>query len=145
MKGVLTKAFLLVAFLLQLAILATDKNIWRDAPTHAYGLAVFAIIDLALFGFLFMRTNRQTFLLVSAWGLIQALVMLADIFNGPSTYGTPTQFATYLFGLGYYDSNHIAFLFPALFVVTILLALSALIESRSQKGMAPEAASTPQS
>ncbi len=141
MKGMWTKVLLLVSLVLELAILATDKNIWRDAPTHAYGLAVFAIIDLALLGYVFMRTSKMTLRLVSLWGLIQVIVMIADIFNGPSTYGTPSDFATYLFGLGYYDSNHIAFLFPTLFVVRIILAGVAFLESR--RGMTAVAPSGP--
>ena len=147
MKGMWTKVLLIVSFVLELAILATDKNIWKDSPPHAYGLVVFAVIDLALLGYLFMRTGKMTLRLVAVWGLIQVVVMIADIFNGPSTYGTSSDFATYLFGLGYYDSNHIAFLFPTLFVVRIVLATVAFLESRRQMMAAvpPASAPTPQS
>ncbi|HEY6283871.1 MAG TPA: hypothetical protein VIW22_08110, partial [Nitrososphaerales archaeon] len=64
------------------------------------------------------------------------LIMVGDIF-WPSPFGSfevsQTDFAKYLFGLGLYDSKHIAYLFPALFVVEILVLVVALWEGRKAK------------
>ena len=125
-----TILLLLISALLGIVILATDKNIWKDAPLHAYGLVAFVVVDLVLLGLVMMRPTKQTLRIVLGWGLLQIVIMLANIFNGPSTYGSPSDFATYLFGLGYYDSNHIAYLFPALFVVRIVLAAISYMDSK---------------
>jgi hypothetical protein len=77
------------------------------------------------------KGSRRTILLAGAWGGVQALIMLSDIMTGPTSLSLPPdQFAIYLFGLGYYDSNHIAFLFPLLFVVNIIVPVSALFGRR---------------
>ena len=130
-KGMWSLVLLIVSAILGLAVLGTDANIWRDAPTHAYGLVAFVVIDLVLLGWTFMKPNKMSLRLVAAFGAIQVLAMLADITQAPASYHfTTTQFATYLFGLGYYDSYHIAFLFPALFVVNVLLTAIAFLESK---------------
>ncbi|HYC26449.1 MAG TPA: hypothetical protein VEB67_00325 [Nitrososphaerales archaeon] len=124
-----TLLFLVISIVLEASILGTDMNLRNDGIMHFYALAGFTVVDIVLLAMAFMNSRRMTLRLVALWGVLQAVVMIADIFNGPSTYGTYSQFATYLFGLGYYDSNHIAFLFPALFVVRILLAAAAFRDS----------------
>jgi hypothetical protein len=130
-KGFLTSAGLVASAALGAAIVATDRNLWKFEPSHAFALSAFVIVDFGVAGYLMSKGSRLSFQLASIWGTLQALVMLADIFTAPASLGlTQAQFAVYLFGLGYYDSYHIAFLFPALFVVNILLAEFAYFDQR---------------
>jgi len=130
-KGLLTSAGLVTSGALGVAIIVTDRNLWKFEPTHGYALGGFLAVDLGLLTFILLRGSRLSFRLASSWGIFQALVMLADIFTVPSSLGlTQTQFAEYLFGLGYYDSAHIAFLFPALFIVNVLVAEFAYFDLR---------------
>ena len=122
---------LVLSALLGLAIAGTDSNLWTYEPTHAYGLIAFVIVDLVAIGLLMMRGGKNIYRLVALWGILQALVMLSDIATGPSSFGmTQQNFAIYLLGLGFYDSHHIAFLFPALLAVNIVLAIWAFLGSR---------------
>jgi hypothetical protein len=135
-KGKLTAVLLLATAILGVAILATDQNVWQYQPSHAYGLAAFVIIDLLLAGMVLMRGTRSVLRISGLWGLLQALIMVGDIF-WPSPFGSfevsQTDFARYLFGLGLYDSKHIAYLFPALFVLEILVLIVAFWEMRKAK------------
>lgn len=135
-KGKVTILLLLVSAILGVAILATDQNLWQYQPSHAYGLAAFVVVDLLLAGMVLMRGTRSSLKISGLWGLLQALIMVGDIF-WPSPFGSfavsQTDFAKYLFGLGLYDSQHIAYLFPALFVVEILVLVVALWEGRKAK------------
>jgi hypothetical protein len=132
-KGKITTLLLLLSAVLGISILATDQNLWQYQPSHAYSLILFVAIDLGLGG-LTLRIGTKPILRAAAgWGFLQALIMLGDIF-WPMPFGniplTQSDFATYLFGLGFYDSKHIAFLFPTLFVVLLVLAGAAFWESR---------------
>lgn len=135
-KGKVTVLLLLVSAILGAAILATDQNIWQYQPSHAYGLAAFIVVDLLLAGMVLMRGTRSALKISGLWGLLQALIMVGDIF-WPSPFGSfavsQADFANYLFGLGLYDSKHIAYLFPALFGVEILVLVAALWEGRKAK------------
>ena len=135
-KGKVTALLLLVSAILGVAILATDQNVWQYQPTHVYGLAAFVVVDLLLAGMVLMRGTRSALKISGLWGLLQALIMVGDIF-WPSPFGSfavsQTDFAKYLFGLGLYDDKHIAYLFPALFVVEILVLIVAFWERRKAK------------
>ncbi len=135
-KGKFTAVLLLATAILGVAILATDQNLWQYQPSHAYSLAAFVVIDLLLAGMVLMRGTRSSLRISGLWGLLQALIMVGDIF-WPSPFGSfavsQTDFANYLFGLGLYDSKHIAYLFPALFVLEILVLVVALWEMRKAK------------
>jgi len=131
-SGVATSVLLVASALLGIAILSTDYNLWTYEPAHAYGLIAFVAIDLVAIGLVSWRGTRNVLRLAGAWGAIFALIMVSDIFSGgANAFGlSPEQFAIYLFGLGYYDSAHIALLFPALFVVNILAAIVGFWETR---------------
>ncbi|MDA4126776.1 MAG: hypothetical protein OK452_06210 [Thaumarchaeota archaeon] len=135
-KGKFTAVLLLATAILGVAILATDQNVWQYQPSHAYGLAAFVVIDLLLAGVVLMRGTRSSLRISGIWGLLQALIMVGDIF-WPSPFGSfpvsQTDFAKYLFGLGLYDSKHIAYLFPTLFVLEILVLVVAFWEMRKAK------------
>jgi hypothetical protein len=120
-RGLSTAALLLASAVLGSGIVLTDKNIWRFEPSHAYGLIAFVAVDLSLMGLVALRPSKRGLLLAAVWGLVQALIMLSDVATGPASFGlSAAQFAVYLFGLGYYDSSHIPYLFPALFIVNVL-------------------------
>jgi len=135
-KGKLTAVLLLATAILGVAILATDQNVWQYQPSHAYALAAFVVIDLLLAGMVLMRGTRSSLRIAGLWGLLQALIMVGDIF-WPSPFGSfavsQTDFAMYLFGLGLYDNKHIAYLFPTLFVLEILVLVVAFWEMRKAK------------
>ena len=136
-KGMATAVLLLLSAVLGISILATDQNLWQDQPSHAYSLIVFVVIDLGLAGLTAGKGGKSMLRAAGAWGGVQALIMLGDIF-WPMPFGsiplTQSDFATYLFGLGFYDNKHIAFLFPTLFVVLLVLAGVAFWESGKAQG-----------
>jgi len=119
-------------------MLSTDYNLWTYEPAHAYALIGFVAIDVVAVALVAWKGTRNVIRLASAWGGLFALIMVSDIFSGgANVFGlSPEQFAIYLFGLGYYDSAHIAFLFPALFVVNILAGIVGFWESRGGRGTA---------
>ena len=136
-RGKFTVLFLLISALLGIAILATDQNLSQYQPTHVYGLIAFVIVDIVLAGLVLVRGTRSFLQISGIWGLLQALIMLSDIF-WPSPFGSAfaisqADFARYLFGLAFYDTKHIAYLFPSLFVVLILVLVVGMWESRGAK------------
>jgi hypothetical protein len=134
-KGLATSALLGVSALLGLAMLGTDHNLWSYEPSHAYGLIAFVAIDVVGIILILWKGSRTMLRLGGAWGALFALIMVSDIFSGgAAAFGLDSsQFAVYLFGLGNYDNQHIAFLFPALFAVNILAAIVGFVESRATK------------
>jgi hypothetical protein len=135
-KGKVTTLFLLVSALLGVAILATDQNLWSSQPAHAYALGGFAVIEVLLAGFVLMKGTKSALRIASIWGLLQGLIMVGDIFT-PNPFGSfpisQTDFARYLFGLAFYDNKHIAYLFPSLFVVQILVLVLGMWEARGAR------------
>jgi len=94
-------AVLLLSAAVGAYILATDAYLWATAPTHAYGLAAFTVIDLALTAGLWKMPRIATpgaFLL----GLIQLGAMSGDLFFGTMTFSsdvtTAAAFSKYLLG-----------------------------------------------
>lgn len=142
--GLATSALLAVSALIGLTILGTDSNLWNYEPSHAYGLIAFVIIDIIGIGLIRWKGSRNLLRLGAAWGAIFALLQVSDVYSGgAAAIGlTPDQFASYLFGLGYPDNAHIAFLNPALLVVNILVAVVGFWESRKSMGMATATGTT---
>jgi hypothetical protein len=68
-------------------ILATDKYLWAEAPTHAYGLIVFAGLDFVVAGAVFsaLRLSRLIALLLP---LVQFAAMSGDLYMG---LGSPSS------------------------------------------------------
>ena len=131
-SGMATSGLLGLSAILGLTILGTDHNLWSLEPSHAYGLIAFVVIDLVAIGLIMWKGSRMMVRLGGVWGAVFAVIMVSDIYSGGALAfdTTPDKFAIYLFGLGYYDSDHIAALFPALFIVNILVAIVGLMESR---------------
>jgi hypothetical protein len=82
-------------------ILATDSYLWAVAPTHAYGLAVFTVIDLALVVGPW-RMSRTAVIAAVLLGLVQLGAMSGDVFFGVLTFSsngtTSAAFSKYLLG-----------------------------------------------
>lgn len=107
--------------LVGIEILSTDPWLWSAAPTHAYGLLVFIILDamlilgawrairLAVFGALFTAS-------------IQLLAMLGDIIAGQPA-GTPgAAFRSYLLA----DTAYLGLLATQGLIMTIAIGAWAL-------------------
>ena len=82
---------------LGLAILVSDKNLWKFAPTHAYGLIVFVIIDFVVAAYIVAKPSKLSFTAALAWSSIRILLQLADISSGPDFGFSTSDFANYLF------------------------------------------------
>jgi hypothetical protein len=84
-------------------ILATDSYLWSVAPTHAYGLVAFTVIDVALVAGLWGRP-RVAIPAATLLGLVQLGAMSGDIFFGTMTFSsdvtTAAAFSKYLLGDG---------------------------------------------
>jgi len=82
-------------------ILATDSYLWAVAPTHAYGLAAFTVIDLALIVSQW-RMPRTAIIVAVLLGLVQLGAMSGDVFLGTLTFSsngaTAAAFSKYLLG-----------------------------------------------
>lgn len=82
-------------------ILSTDSALWSVAPTHAYGLAAFTVMDLAsIVGQ--WRRSRTAIIVTVLLGLVQLGAMSGDVFFGaltlPSNFTTTRAFSKYLLG-----------------------------------------------
>lgn len=92
---------LLVSAIVGGYILATDSYLWSVAPTHAYGLAAFTVIDLALIVGIW-RMPRIAIIVAILLGLVQMGAMGGDVFFGTMTFSsnvtTAEAFSEYLLG-----------------------------------------------
>jgi hypothetical protein len=76
-------------------ILSTDYWLWSAAPTHAYGLVAFVVLDVGLILGMW-RGARLTVFGALLTATIQLVAMLGDIISGQPT-GTPAAaFRNYL-------------------------------------------------
>ena len=84
-------------------ILLTDSDLWEAAPSHAYGLIGFVIIDITIVGLLLNRKN-VAFKIAMIWGTLQFILMLGDILTAQvSGFHTYREFIDYLFSLWNFD------------------------------------------
>ncbi|MGD0477690.1 MAG: hypothetical protein ABSB29_05930 [Nitrososphaerales archaeon] len=108
-------------------ILATDSYLWSVAPTHAYGLAVFTVIDLALIVGQW-RVPRAAIIVTILLGLVQLGAMGGDVFFGALTFSsngtTSAAFSKYLLG----DAAFVILLGAQ--VVLIVVGIVAFVMSR---------------
>ncbi|MDA4124208.1 MAG: hypothetical protein OK438_01965 [Thaumarchaeota archaeon] len=108
-------------------ILATDSYLWSVAPTHAYGLAAFTVLDLVLIVGLW-RVPKFAIIGAVLLGLVQMGAMGGDVFLGTLTFSsnvtTATAFSKYLLG-------NMAFLtLLGVQVVLIITGIAAFVMSR---------------
>ena len=85
------------ASLLGVWILENDRWLWASAPSHAYGLVGFVIVNLVL-AFAVARGMSWGTLGVSAAAMIQVAAMLGDLENGQPIGVSSTSFRGYLLG-----------------------------------------------
>jgi len=84
-------------------ILLTDTDLWEAAPSHAYGLIGFIVIDIIILGLLLGKRNTA-FRISMIWGVLQFALMLGDIITAqPSGFDTYGEFMDYLFSLWNFD------------------------------------------
>ena len=84
-------------------ILLTDSDLWEAAPSHAYGLIGFVLIDFAIVGLL-LRMAKVAFRIAMVWGVVQFAVMLGDITTAQSSgFKSTGEFIEYLFSLWNFD------------------------------------------
>jgi len=108
-------------------ILATDSYLWSVAPTHAYGLAAFMVIGLALIVGQW-RMSRTAIIATVLLGLVQLGAMSGDVLFGTLTFSsngaTAAAFSKYLLG----DAAFVALL--GVQVVLIAVGIVAFLMSR---------------
>lgn len=100
-------------------ILLTDKWLWSAAPSHAYGLIPFAIIDIVLAALVLSR-GRLALAGAGLLALVQFGAMLADIVSGQPSGVTAFAFRSYLLS----DSSYIGLL--VIQIIILILATGAL-------------------
>jgi len=108
-------------------ILATDSYLWSTAPTHAYGLGAFTIVDLVLIAGLWIKP-RIAVIVSILLGLVQLAAMSGDIFFGTLTFSsnvtTAAAFSKYLLG----DTAFVTLL--GVQVILILVGIVAFVMGR---------------
>ena len=118
---------LLVSAIVGGYILATDSYLWSVAPTHAYGLAAFTVIDLALIVGIW-RMPRIAIIVAVLLGLVQMGAMGGDVFLGTMTFSsnvtTAEAFSEYLLG----DAAFVTLL--GVQVVLIIVGIAAFVMRR---------------
>jgi hypothetical protein len=78
-------------------ILLTDGYLWAAAPSHAYGLVAFVIIDLGLAAAIW-RATRPAMLGAALLGLVQFTAMTGDVFAGQPAGLSLSLWEKYLLG-----------------------------------------------
>jgi arsenite oxidase small subunit len=97
-----TGVALIVSASLGIYLLATDKSLWIQAPSHAYGLVAICVVDIILgAGSLFAQ--RRLILPAIGWGGLTILLQVGDLATAYQYHMTVGAFAVYLFGLPAFD------------------------------------------
>lgn len=118
-------AFLILAVLVSLYILAVDNILWQYQPSHAYGLIAFIIVDLVLVGAVVVKP-KVGFAAALIWGVLQILVLIGDAAMGLGVPETSAGVAAaYLFlGEGGGLKNPSGFAVDALLILYLALAVT---------------------
>ncbi|GBC70092.1 hypothetical protein HRbin01_01800 [archaeon HR01] len=96
----LATAFLASIFF-GLFLLATDPELWDNAPSHAYGLIGLIAVDVAVLAYVVGRAGRYL-RYIPYLGAVKLLIIVGDILTAPQFGLTYLEFAQYLFGLWAY-------------------------------------------
>ena len=83
-------------------LLATDRSLWLLAVSHAVGLVIIVVIDIAI-GVLSFASSKGAYVPSIAAALLGVVLQLGDIFTAPQYGLSITYFADYLFGLWAFD------------------------------------------
>ncbi|MDA4112095.1 MAG: Rieske 2Fe-2S domain-containing protein [Thaumarchaeota archaeon] len=84
-------------------LLVTDKSLWLQAVSHAYGLVAICAIDIVL-GAGNLLSQRRLILPSFGWAVLTILLQIGDIATASQYHMSVQNFATYLFGLWAFDS-----------------------------------------
>jgi hypothetical protein len=118
-------ALLVVSALVGIEILSTDEWLWYVAPTHAYGLIAFVVLDCAL-AIILWRKTRPAAIGAALFGVIQFAAMAGDIVMGEPS-GVPTGlWRSYLLS----DTA-----FTVLLGIQLVIVASALLAARTNVAM----------
>jgi len=82
-------------------ILKTDAWLWAAAPSHAYGLIVFVVVDLGLAAIVW-RATRLALLGSALLGAVQFTAMAGDVFTGQPAGMPASLWQQYLLGDAYF-------------------------------------------
>ncbi len=85
-------------------LLATDKSLWIQAVSHAYGLIGICVIDVILGLVNLFASTRKVMLPSYGWAFLTILLQLGDIATAPQYKMTFEYFASYLFLKWAYDA-----------------------------------------
>lgn len=112
---------LAVSALVGVQILSRDYWLWSAAPTHAYGLMVFAALDIVLILGLWRATRLAIFGAILT-ATVQLFAMLGDLTGGQPS-GTPAAaFRSYLLA----DTDYLGLLIAQAFIMAIAIGTWAL-------------------
>lgn len=92
---------LVVSSVVGMVILLTDGYLWAAAPSHAYGLIAFSVLDAGLSMWLW-RTTRLALLASALLGAVQFAAMTGDVFVGGPAGLPVSAWEQYLLGDGYF-------------------------------------------
>lgn len=125
---------LLISAAIGAYILATDSYLWSVAPTHAYGLVAFTVVDLVLILGLWVKP-RIAIIVAVLLGLVQLAAMSGDVFFGTLTFSsnvtTAAAFSKYLLA----DTAFVTLL--GVQVVLIVVGLATFFVYRRARPAAP--------
>src|SRR5579862_2240164 len=94
-------AFFLSAFF-GVYLLGTDKSLWLEAVSHAYGLVAISVIDIAL-GIGNLLSSRRIVIPSLGWAVLTFVLQVGDIETASQYHLSVSAFASYLFGLWAFD------------------------------------------
>jgi Rieske Fe-S protein len=83
-------------------LLATDKSLWLQAVSHAYGLVAICVIDIVL-GLGNLLSQRRLILPSLGWAVLTILLQIGDLATASQYHMSIQNFAAYLFGLWAFD------------------------------------------
>jgi len=88
-------AFFVSAFF-GIYLLATDKSLWLQAVSHAYGLVAICVIDIGL-GIGNLISDRRIIITSLGWAALTFILQVVDIASSSQYHLAIPAFAAYLF------------------------------------------------
>lgn len=108
---------LVASALVGMQLLLTDRWLWSTAPSHAYGLVGFVIVDILLTVALLENVGATT-LAAAFSSLVQIGAMVGDLFFGQPNGVPSTAFRAYLIG----DPSYSVLLIIKFAIVAVAMA-----------------------
>ena len=108
---------LVTSALLGILILTTDEWLWAAAPSHAYGLIGFVMVDVLLTIGVLENITVST-LAAAVASLVQVTLMIGDLFVGQPGGVPSTAFRAYLIN----DPSYIGLLLIKSVIVAVAIA-----------------------